>query len=250
MYFYDSLNEIKHFLAFNFQGFREKMKYKKIMFMLVLAVFLLSITCVSASEIDDTLASEDTNTIGLSVDNDIIEDNLQTSEENDELALTDNDETLSAKNDADVLSDNSGTYSGLSDEIGSGRNIELQHDYYTYDTGDTISISGADSVIDGKGAIINMTGSNIRAFTVSASGVTIKNLTIINANYDGFGGAIYFSNSATSGTVSNCNFINNTASQWGGAIRFSSTGAVTSRSASSSITSRRSICVWSLQGVT
>ena len=227
MYFYDSLNEIKHFLAFNFQGFREKMKYKKIMFMLVLAVFLLSITCVSASEIDDTLASEDTNTIGLSVDNDIIEDNLQTSEENDELALTDNDETLSAKNDADVLSDNSGTYSGLSDEIGSGGNIELQHDYYTYDTGDTISISGADSVIDGKGAIINMTGSNIRAFTVSASGVTIKNLTIINANYDGFGGAIYFSGSATSGTVSNCNFINNTASQWGGAIRFSSTGAVT-----------------------
>ena len=71
--------------------------------MLVLAVFLLSITCVSASEIDDTLASEDTNTIGLSVDNDIIEDNLQTSEENDELALNDNDETLSAKNDTDVI---------------------------------------------------------------------------------------------------------------------------------------------------
>ena len=227
MYFYDSLNEIKHFLAFNFQGFREKMKYKKTIILLALVVFLLSIAGVSASEIGDTLASEDTNTIGLSVDNDIIEDNLQTSEENDELALTDNDETLSAKNDADVLSDNSGTYSGLSDEIGSGGNIELQHDYYTYDTGDTISISGADSVIDGKGAIINMTGSNIRAFTVSASGVTIKNLTIINANYDGFGGAIYFSGSATSGTVSNCNFINNTASQWGGAIRFSSTGAVT-----------------------
>ena len=227
MYFYDSLNEIKHFLAFNFQGFREKMKYKKIMFMLVLAVFLLSITCVSASEIDDTLASEDTNTIGLSVDNDIIEDNLQTSEENDELALNDNDETLSAKNDTDVLSDNSGTYSGLSAEIGSGRNIELQHDYYTYDTGNTISISVADSVIDGKGATIDMTGSNIRAFYVNASGVTIKNLTIINANYEGDGGAIYFSGSATSGTVSNCNFINNTASQWGGAIRFSSTGAVT-----------------------
>ena len=227
MYFYDSLNEIKHFLAFNFQGFREKMKYKKIMFMLVLAVFLLSITCVSASEIDDTLASEDTNTIGLSVDKDIIEDNLQTSEENDELALNDNDETLSAKNDTDVLSDNSGTYSGLSAEIGSGRNIELQHDYYTYDTGNTISISVADSVIDGKGATIDMTGSNIRAFYVNASGVTIKNLTIINANYEGDGGAIYFSGSATSGTVSNCNFINNTASQWGGAIRFSSTGAVT-----------------------
>ncbi len=147
------------------------MKYKKIMFMLVLAVFLLSITCVSASEIDDTLAN--------------------------------------------VLSDNSGTYSGLSAEIGSGRNIELQHDYYTYDTGNTISISVADSVIDGKGATIDMTGSNIRAFYVNASGVTIKNLTIINANYEGDGGAIYFSGSATSGTVSNCNFINNGAVQLG-----------------------------------
>ncbi|MEE0934409.1 MAG: Ig-like domain repeat protein [Methanobrevibacter sp.] len=193
------------------------MKYKKIMFMLVLAVFLLSITCVSASEIDDTLASEDTNTIGLSVDKDIIEDNLQTSEENDELALTDNDETLSAKNDTDVLSDNPGTYSGLSAEIGSGGNIELKHDYYTYDGGNPISISLADSVIDGKGAIINMSGSNIRAFTVSASDVTIKNLTIINANHDGVGGAIYFTSSATSGTVTNCNFVDNTAG-YGGAV--------------------------------
>ena len=57
-----------------------------------------------------------------------------------------------------------------------------------------------------------MTGSNIRAFYISASGVTIKNLTIINANYDGDGGAIYFSNSATSGTVTNCNFADNSAS--------------------------------------
>ena len=195
--------------------------------MLVLAVFLLSITCVSASEIDDTLASADTNTTGLSVDNDIIEDNLQTSEENDELALTDNDETLSAKNDTDVLSDNSGTYSGLSAEIGSGGNIELQHDYYTYDSGPTIEISDADSVIDGKGAIINMSGSNIRAFDVRASGVTIKNLTIINANYNGNGGAIYFRSSATSGTVSNCNFTNNTASVNGGAVFFYNDGTVT-----------------------
>ena len=201
------------------------MKYKKIMFMLVLAVFLLSITCVSASEIDDTLASENANTIELSADNDI-EDNLQTSEENEALALTDNDETLSAKNDADVLSDNSGTYSGLSDEIGFGGNIELKHDYYTYDTGNTIFISVADSVIDGKGATIDMAGSNIRAFYVSASSVTIKNLTIINANSDG-GGAIYFNSSATSGTVSNCNFTNNFATVNGGAIYFLDQGTVT-----------------------
>ena len=78
MYFYDSLNEIKHFLAFNFQGFREKMKYKKTIILLALVVFLLSIAGVSASEIDNTIASENANTIELSTDNDIIEDNLQT----------------------------------------------------------------------------------------------------------------------------------------------------------------------------
>ena len=83
------------------------------------------------------------------------------------------------------------------------------------------------TVIDGKGAIIDMGGStNKRAFYVSASGVTFKNLTIKNANYDYSGGAIYFSNSATSGTVTNCNFTNNTA-RYGGAVYFSSNCEVT-----------------------
>ena len=75
---------------------------------------------------------------------------------------------------------NSGTYSGLSNEIGSGGNIVLNHDYYTYDFGSTIEISIDNSVIDGNGAVIDMAGSNIRAFLVKASNVTIKNLTIIN----------------------------------------------------------------------
>ena len=201
------------------------MEFKNTIILLILAIFLFSITGVCASEIDNQIVSEDTNTIGLSSDNDIIDNNLQTSEKNDELTLTDNDETLNAKNDTDVLGDNPGTYSGLSTEIGSGGNIELQHDYYTYDTGNTISISVADSVIDGKGAIIDMVGSNIRAFYVSASRVTIKNLTIKNANYTGWegGGAIRFSNS---GTVTNCNFINNKASDFGGAVCFDQVGTV------------------------
>ena len=184
------------------------MEYKKIMISLMVAIFLLSITCVCASEIDDTIASEDTNTEELSVDNDIIGGNLQTTEKDDELTLNGDNETLSTINDAEVLGDNPGTYSMLSSEIGSGGKIELQHDYYTYDAGDTISISVVDSVIDGKGAVIDMAGSNIRAFNVTASGVTIKNLTIKNANCKGDGGAIYFN---SSGTVTNCNFVDNKA---------------------------------------
>ena len=199
--------------------------------MLVLAVFLLSITCVSASEIDDTLASEDTNTIGLSVDKDIIEDNLQTSEENDELASTDYDEAI-AQTDTEVLGEGSAKYSDLAEEISQPGNINLTHKNYTYDEGETITISEANKVIDGNGAVIDMNGSTIRAFHVNASGVTIKNLTIKNVNYNGNGGAIYFSSSATSGTVSNCNFSNNKATgtdenAFGGAIFLNSKGNVT-----------------------
>ena len=226
MYFHDYLNEIKHFLAFNFQEFREKMKYKKTIILLALVVFLLSIAGVSASEIDNTIASENANTIELSTDNDIIEDNLQTSEENEALASTDYDEAI-AQTDTEVLGADSATYSDLANEINQPGNIKLKHKNYTFNDGAKfIIISESDKVIDGDGAVIDMNGSTIRAFTVTASGVTIKNLTIKNANYDGQGGAIYFSVSATSGTVTNCNFAGNTVDYNGGAVYFSSTGNV------------------------
>ena len=47
------------------------------MILLVLVVFLLGITCVSASEIDNAVASEDTDSIKSSADNDVVEDYLQ-----------------------------------------------------------------------------------------------------------------------------------------------------------------------------
>ena len=191
------------------------MKSKKIMLILITAIFLVSIASASASDANDTMvASENTNQIEISDSDKTIEDNLQTSEENDELTLTDNG----------VLGADSATYSDLDSEIRASGNVTLTHKNYIYDDDATaITITEDNKVIDGNGAIIDMTGSTIRAFTVSASGVTIKNLTIKNANYNGDGGAIYFS---SSGTVSNCNFTNNTATSQGGAIRFSSTGTV------------------------
>jgi len=227
MYFYDCLNDIKHFLAFNFQGFREKMKYKKTIILLALVVFLLSIAGVSASEIGDTIASENANTIELSTDNDI-EDNLQTSEENMVFTSTDYDEAI-AQTDTEVLGEDSATYSNLAEEISHSGNITLTHKNYTYDKDATaITISEANKVIDGNGAVIDMNGSTIRAFSISGSGVTIKNLTIKNANYDGNGGAIYFD---STGTVTNCNFVDNKAAvdfnSCGGAVYFNSNGEVT-----------------------
>ncbi len=184
--------------------------------------FIVSITAVSASDVNDTgIDSEDISQMRLSANCDV--DNLKLSEENTTLVYVNNVESVGEGIDSEVLSADTGTYSGLSKEIGHGGNIELKHDYYTYDTGETITITVDNSVIDGNGAVIDMMGSNIQALKVKASGVTIKNLIIKNVNYADDGGAIYFS---STGNVSNCIFINNTISLQGGAIYFVSTGSV------------------------
>ena len=140
------------------------------------------------------------------------------------ISASDNNEILTVEHDLEVLSNNPGKYSDLSTEISAGGDVTLAHDYYNYDSGaPAITISGDNRVINGNGAVIDMDGSNnIRAFSVTGSGVTIKNLTIKNANYNGKGAAIYFDNL---GTVENCNFIDNVASSEGGAIYFSYLGS-------------------------
>ena len=231
MYFYDCLNDIKHFLAYNFQEFREKMKYKKIMFMLVLAVFLLSIAGVCASDTNDTAMVSQDDTAMESTDMNVktVEDSepvINAAEDGEILSASADDEIVGVENDLNELRANPGTYSELSTEIGSGGNIALTHDYYTYDSGSTIVISIDNSVIEGNGAIIDMAGSNMRAFNVTASSVTIKNLTIKNGNVSDNGGAIYFEKA---GTVENCNFVNNNVSNLfgkGGAVYFNGAGNV------------------------
>ena len=194
-----------------------EMEFRKTIILLMLAIFLFSLTGVFASEMDTPVASEDTGQLDLSVNEESIGDNLQTSEENTKLAVEENDETLSYEIDSEILTADQLTYSDLKGQIGSGGNINLTKGTYTYNQndGDTIEITTS-GVINGNGAVIDMAQSGHRAFVVITSGVTIKNLTIKNANYyNGYGGAIYFS---SSGTVTNCNFTGNTASGDGGAI--------------------------------
>ena len=196
---------------------------KGILILTFLILALFSVSCIYASDVNDSLAAgEDTNQIELSDSDKVIEDNLQTSEENEALASTDYDEAI-AQTDTEILGADSATYSNLAEEISQPGNITLTHKNYTYDEGATIDISEDNKVIDGNGAVIDMAESTINAFYISASGVTIKNLTIKNANYKGDGGAIYFSSSATSGTVTNCNFAGNTANC---AVYFDETGTV------------------------
>ena len=121
------------------------------------------------------------------------------------------------------------TYNDLREQISSNvvdNKVTLAPGTYTYEegNGDTFIIENSIE-IDGNGAVIDMAGSALRAFVINVAGVTIKNLTIKNANYtNGKGGAIYFNKS---GTVENCIFINNKASEEGGAIYFHDGGSVT-----------------------
>ena len=175
------------------------MKLKKHIFTILLVVLLfLLIGSVSATDIN----TNDTQTVSASG----------------------NDEILSVGNDVDILGEGEYNYTQLKDQFRFDGDITLTAGNYTYVSGDgdTIKITTS-RVIDGNGAVIDMANSGHRAFSVTTDGVTIKNLTIKNANFNGNGGAIYFS---SSGTVENCNFTNNHAEYDGGAIRMSS-GSVT-----------------------
>ncbi len=192
----------------------DKLKTRVLLISLVL-VLLVSLQGVSAVTDDNgNLTSE---SIDLSIcDNtgDAIPEKLSNSPDN----------ILTASNELDVLNADESTYSVLNNEITNGGGVvELQHDLYTYDYGSTISVYGDNRVIDGMGAVIDMAGSDIRAFDVFGSGVTIKNLTIKNSNHDRNGGTIYF---LGSGIIENCNFTNNSAMR-GAAVYFNMEGTVT-----------------------
>ena len=223
------------------------MDYKKSIIILILAIFLFSITSVCASDVNDTvMAGEDTSQMILSAGNEIDVDNLKTGEENNILVQTGN-EPVGAGTDSEILGEDIGNYSGLSEEIKKGRgSIELEHKYYKYDNGPTIEITES-MTIEGKGAVIDMGGSNIRVFNVTASGVTINNLTIKNVNCEAEGGAFY---SETGGIVTNCNFINNSAGFTGGAISFKNvTGSVANCNfIENSAAQGSAVCFWDVAG--
>ena len=199
----------------------KKVNRKIILFLSLFLVFILFMGAVSASSDmnlgrDDVLTADAVEEVRVALDGATGEDLVSSGDAADALSVND---------DSDVLGDVS-TYSVLASEIAAGGNVTLQHSLYTYDSGDTITISGDNRVIDGNGAVIDMAGSNIRAFSVRDSGVTIMNLTIKNANYtstNGDGGAVYINND---GSVVDCSFVNCSASGDGGAVYINNDGSV------------------------
>ena len=206
------------------------MKFKRIMIILVIAVFLFTIASASAGDVNDTVvASEDTGEIELSSNDGIAEDILQTTQKNNTLIRANNEETVSSPADSQILGAGEGTYSDLRNDINNGEITKSLYRYVNGD-GDSITITTNSKVIDGKGAIVDMVGSGIRALVVTANDVTIKNFTFKNAKFNGDGGAIYSygSSSGVAYTIDiiNCNFINNAVNKKGGAIYFDNKGSV------------------------
>ena len=215
------------------------MNLKKYMIILILTIFLFSIAGVSAGDVGETIiASEDTTVIEIAQTDDVGKKD-------------DINQVIKKSNNEEIISNgNAGTFSELQNNISAnyGSTLKLDKDYKCEDGFSADGISITDFItIDGQGYTIDAQ-KKARVFNIQASNVTIKNLNIINADYNGNGGAIYFNQSGSvincnftgnnagrsggavlftqQGTVSNCNFINNTAIVDGGAVFFNETGIV------------------------
>ena len=143
---------------------------------ILIILFFVSIACVSAS--DDLNAT-------------------------DSLSISDSEEIIS-----------SGDFSQLQNLInvaGEGDTISLASDYVG---GGEINVN-KQLTIDGNGHSIDASHAS-RIFIINADNVVLKNLRLLNANTDMFGGAVYSDHPLT---IHNCEFINNHANRGGCSIQ-------------------------------
>ena len=183
------------------------MKYRNIMILLILAIFILSVAGAGASDVDDSTIKSD-NIEKISVDD-------------SEIGQTSNDELI-----GDAVN---GTFHDLENKIksGYGSEITLDMDYTANGAEYENGIPITDSItIDGKGHTIDAnSASRIFSLDNDEANVVLTNIVFINGNsYDG-GGAI-FSDSTLE--IINCSFADNFAES-GGAI-FSSGSLVVKNS--------------------
>ncbi|MBQ7927391.1 MAG: Ig-like domain-containing protein [Methanobrevibacter sp.] len=178
------------------------MKYKKIIMVLVLTIFIFGVASVCASDVDDTvIAGENDAAI--------------------QLTPADSGDIISAGENEEIMSDgNAGTFSELQSNISataSGSTLLLTKDYKCENNFTGGIIINESITVDGNGYTLDAQGIS-RIFKVTADNVTLKNINFINAQATRKGGAVCFD---MSGTVTDCNFTNNKATyvaNFGGAI--------------------------------
>lgn len=181
------------------------MKSKKIMLAFSLMICIIfSISCVAASDINDTAVASDLNDA--------------------EIASSDDNQVLEQTNDDLIAQSNNGNFTELQARIllaPEGSTITLDKDYshnadFNISTGvlinKNITIDGNGHTLDGK--------SKSRIFTIfyglkENNYVTLKNIVFKNGFAKIYGGAIL---NFAELTVDNCTFTNNYANTAGGAI--------------------------------
>jgi predicted outer membrane repeat protein len=181
------------------------MNIKKILLISIL-LLVLSVTAVSAADLNETQVSDSS----LSIDNAVIDpSDVLNSEKVNVVEIESNDDSTP------------GTFDDLQKEINNApidSVIDLTKDYQG-NKGSSININ-KDLTIDGHGHTINCLWKSGASIFYSTSGtIVLKNLKIINGhNTNNAGGAIRICGSAQY-TIENCTFENNQASDFkGGAI--------------------------------
>jgi len=180
--------------------------HKKATFFIALLIFVLSVSCVFASNINETE----------------FDDNPE-----DGIDDTVNDNVTSVEEESSV---SSGTFSDLANEIDSSSGELNLNKNYAYSDDDE---SYKDGIVIDKSIVINGNGFKIdaknqaRHFILSSFDSTneynilIKNVTFINGNAyeleNNNGGAIYCEEDCLDCRIENCKFVNNSA-QYSGAI--------------------------------
>ncbi|MEE0902237.1 MAG: peptidoglycan-binding protein [Methanobrevibacter sp.] len=191
------------------------MKCRKILIMMVLAIFIFGMASVCASEGDDAvIAGEDNPAVELSQAGTY------------EIISTDGNELLGqTENDGLISEGNSGTFAELQANITAakqGSTITLTKNYERESGFDVEGIViGKSITIDGNGFKIDAQG-NSRILKITADNVILKNIIFTNGKTTENGGAVFFQKS---GTVTNCSFINNHNGE--GAVFFVGKGEVT-----------------------
>jgi len=206
------------------------MKYKKIMLILITAIFLVSIAGVCASDVNYTIVTS--------------EDNLEIDKTADDTIGVGEDTDLASSEENEILTEGEQTFANLNTTINGNADKDIYlNGNYKYSSGDDSFKNGIiidrDVNIYGNGHTINGSG-EARIFQVNGGNVVFYNITFINGNAGnyGFGGAIngnckainctfkenhaYSGGAMSGGSAVNCTFTGNTAESSSGAMWYGS----------------------------
>ena len=205
---------------------------KKIFTLLFFMFVLISVSAVSAVDLDDNngtvASSNDADSLAIANDVNAIDDlneNDSDGDINSVAAGKDNENNLlSVNNDENenILKGDEADFEELEKEITriDPRGVVLKHKNYKIDEGETILLRQYSHVINGNGATIDMNGNDFALLSASTSPlIVIGNLTIKNMDSEHDRGVVLIIDSRAA--VKNCTFVNNRASLGGGAIMVS-----------------------------